>query len=61
MGPGKYNLFVLTSDNEAEQRKVELGSSNFESVEVISGLKPGDRVIVSDMKDHMSYNKIHLK
>ncbi|MCM1021089.1 MAG: HlyD family efflux transporter periplasmic adaptor subunit [Muribaculum sp.] len=60
-GPGQYKLFVLTSDNEAELRKVKLGSSNFESVEVISGLEIGDRVIISDMKSYMSHNKLNLK
>ena len=61
MGPGKYDLFVLTSDNEAEKRKVELGQSNFESVEVISGIKPGERVIISDTKSYTSNSKLRIK
>ncbi len=60
-GPGKYNMFVITADDEAVQRKVDLGSSNFESVEVISGLKPGDRVVISDMKNYTSNKSLHLK
>ena len=37
VGRGEYDLFVRTSDNELEKRKVQLGDSNFEYVEVISG------------------------
>ena len=29
--------------------KIQLGDSNFEYVEVLSGLQPGDRVVISDM------------
>ncbi len=37
VGRGEYDLFVRTSDNELEKRKVQLGDSNFEYVEVVSG------------------------
>ena len=43
------------------KRKVQLGDSNFEYVEVISGLKPGDKVVVSDMSSYKNKNKLKLK
>lgn len=49
MGSGEYELFVMQSSNELVKRKVRLGESNFEYVEVLSGLQEGDKVIVSDM------------
>ena len=49
VGRGEYELFGCNSDNELVKRKIQLGDSNFEYVEVLSGLQPGDRVVVSDM------------
>ncbi len=49
VGRGEYELFVQDSKDEIVKRKVQLGDSNFEYVEVISGLKPGDKVVVSDI------------
>ena len=46
--------------NELVKRKVQLGDSNFEYVEVLSGLQPGDRVVVSDMKDFRNKRKVRL-
>lgn len=43
VGRGEYELFVCTSENEMVKRKVQLGDSNFEYVEVVSGLQPGDK------------------
>lgn len=59
-GPGNYNLFVLTSDDELERRVIKLGDSNYEYVEVVSGLKPGDRVVISDMSDYENSKKLKL-
>ncbi len=50
-GPGVYDLFVESSDGELEKRQVKLGDSNYEYVEVVSGLKKGERVVVSDMSN----------
>ncbi len=61
VGRGEYDLFVRTSDNELEKRKVQLGDSNFEYVEVVSGLEPGEQVVVSDMSNYKSKNSLKLK
>ena len=47
VGRGEYELFVQDSDNEIIKRKVQLGDSNFEYVEVVSGLQPGDKVVLN--------------
>ena len=61
VGRGDYNLFVLDGDDQLVKRKVQLGDSNFEYVEVISGLQPGDQVVVSDMSEFRNKNKLKLK
>ena len=61
VGRGLYDLFVQDSKDEIVKRKVQLGDSNFEYVEVISGLKPGDKVVVSDMSSYKNKNKLKLK
>ena len=61
VGRGEYDLFVRTADDELTKRKVQLGDSNFEYVEVVSGLQPGDQVVVSDMSNYKNKNSLKLK
>lgn len=61
VGRGEYELFVRTSSDEIEKRKVQLGDSNFEYVEVVSGLNPGEQVVVSDMSNYKNKNSLKLK
>ena len=61
VGLGDYELFVLDSEDELVKRKVKLGDSNFEFVEVVSGLQPGDRVVISDMSNYKNKNKLKVK
>ena len=61
VGRGEYELFVCNSDNELVKRKIQLGESNFEYVEVLSGLQPGDKVVVSDMSAYKNKNKLKIK
>ncbi len=60
-GPGSYELFVMTSDDELERRTVRLGESNYEYVEVISGLQPGEKVVLNDMKRFKDSSKVKVK
>lgn len=60
LGPGEYELFVKQG-NELEKRKVRLGDSNFELVEVVSGLHPGEEVVISDMNTYKNKNKLKIK
>ena len=60
VGKGEYELFVVNG-NQLLKRKVQLGDSNFEYVEVVSGLQEGDQVIVSDMNAYKDKNKLKIK
>jgi membrane fusion protein (multidrug efflux system) len=46
---GDY-VFVVGPDNKAEQRRIQLGQSTPTIAAVISGLKPGDKVIVEGLQ-----------
>ena len=61
VGRGEYELFVMTAEDEIVKRKVQLGDSNFEYAEVVSGLQPGDRVVVSYMSQYKNKTKLKLK
>lgn len=61
VGRGEYELFVRDGEGQLVKRKVQLGDSNFEYVEVVSGLQPGDQVVVSDMSQYKNKNKLKLK
>lgn len=60
VGKGEYELFVVRGD-QLLKRKVQLGDSNFEYIEVASGLEVGDEVVVSDMNNYKDKNKLKLK
>lgn len=59
-GAGEYDLFVQNGNN-LMKHKVRLGDSNFQYVEVISGLQPGDQVVVSDMTNYKNRSKLKIK
>ena len=47
---GTVGLFKLTPDGkEAVRATVRLGRTSVNSVEILGGLQPGDKVIISDM------------
>ena len=60
VGKGEYELFVVNG-NQLLKRKVQLGDSNFEYIEVVSGLQEGDQVIVSDMNAYKDKNKLKIE
>lgn len=60
-GPGEYQLFVLDGEDKLVKRGVKLGDSNQEFAEVISGLNPGDRVVVSDMSKYQNDGSLNIK
>lgn len=60
-GPGLYDLFVRTSGSEVEKRKVKLGDSNYEYVEVLDGIKPGEEVVTADMSEYRDKNRLKLR
>lgn len=58
-GSNLQEIFVL-KNGIAERRTVKTGLSNFDFVEVISGLKAGDEVITSDMSDFKNAKTITI-
>jgi HlyD family secretion protein len=55
-------LFKIGPDGvTAERTQVKLGKSSVNTIEVLSGLKVGDQVILSDMSAYDSYERIRLK
>ncbi len=55
-------LFKMTGDGaNAERVQVKLGRSSVNTIEVLSGLKVGDQVILSDMSAYDAYDRIRLK
>jgi HlyD family secretion protein len=60
VGKGEYELFVV-NDHQLQKRKIQLGDSNFEYVEVVNGLQAGDEVVVSDMSNYREKHKLKLK
>ena len=59
-GPSVQDIFVL-GNGKAERRKVHVGLSNFDYVEIVDGLKPGDTIITSDMADYLHTQEITIK
>jgi HlyD family secretion protein len=60
MGVGEYDLWVV-KDNEAVKRKVVLGESSYDYVEVKAGLEEGETVITSDMSHYFDKKKIKVQ
>jgi HlyD family secretion protein len=55
-------LFKIGADGAtAERVQVKLGKSSVNTIEVLSGLKVGDQVILSDMSAYDAYDRIRLK
>ncbi len=55
-------LFKISADGvNAERTQVKLGRSSVNTMEVLSGLKVGDQVILSDMSAYDAYDRIRLK
>ena len=55
-------LFKIAVDGvNAERVQVKLGRSSVNTIEVLSGLKVGDQVILSDMSAYDAYDRIRLK
>lgn len=58
---GEIRLFKLDADdNHAIRVPVRIGRSSVNHVEIVGGLKPGDRVILSDTSNWDKYDRIRL-
>ncbi|MEO5816755.1 MAG: HlyD family efflux transporter periplasmic adaptor subunit [Gemmatimonadaceae bacterium] len=61
-GSGTVTLFkVVEAGKAAERVQVVLGRSSVNAVEIIRGVQQGDRLILSDMSNWDSANRVRLK
>jgi HlyD family secretion protein len=54
-------LFKLQPNGEATRVQVKLGRTSVNEVEIVSGLNPGDQVILSDMSAWDAFDRIRLQ
>jgi HlyD family secretion protein len=58
----KIELFKVVKDGEEAVRvPVQLGRSSFNTIEIVSGLEAGDRVILSDTSAQDGFDRIRLE
>jgi HlyD family secretion protein len=53
-------LFKFTTPTEAQRTAVKLGRRSVSFVEVVDGLKEGDRVILSDMQQYDGHERLRI-
>ena len=59
---GAITLFRLQpGSDEAVRVKVRLGKSSVNAVEIVEGLKPGDKVVLSDMSAWDAFDRVRLR
>lgn len=58
---GSSPYFFVVKGNKATRKLVKMGESNFDYVEVESGLEPGDKVITSSMEEYKHLEIIKIK
>ena len=57
----KTALYKITGDGDfAERTMVTLGKGSVNHIQIIKGLKAGDKIIISDPTSWDSYNKIRI-
>jgi HlyD family secretion protein len=57
---GKEQPVFVLAGGRAVRRTVRFGDSNFDYVQVLSGLQAGEEIVVSDMKDHLATPELTL-
>ena len=58
---GKEQPVYVVANGKAVRRTVRFGDSNFDHVQILSGLRAGDEVVVSDMKEHVETPELLIK
>lgn len=54
------DVFVLRADGKAERRTVRIGLANFDYVEILEGIRAGERIIVSDMSKYKNAKELEI-
>ncbi len=61
-GSGSVGLFKVESNGDyADRVPVELGRSSVNTIEILRGLEPGDRVVLSDMTQYANVDRVRIK
>jgi len=58
---GDYVFVVSADGHHADRRRIKLGRRNSEQVEVLSGLKAGERVVTSDYEGYEKLDRIQFQ
>lgn len=58
---GKEQPVFVVKEGKAVRRIVQFGDSNFDYVQITSGLAPGEKVVMSDMKDHVDTPELTIQ
>jgi HlyD family secretion protein len=58
---GSWAFVVAPDGKYATRRKIELGRRNPEQIEVVQGLEPGERVIVSSYQGFQRVERVELE
>ena len=58
-GASPQDVFVLGPDG-AQRRSLHTGLSNFDYIELLDGVKPGDQVITSDMSNYKNSRQLEI-
>jgi HlyD family secretion protein len=59
-GPSVQDIFVVNG-GKAERRTVHVGLTNFDYVELLDGVKPGDTIITSDMAEYKNSKEVSIQ
>lgn len=59
-GSKECYIFKVNS-NKIKKEKIETGVSNFEYVEIVSGLSAGDKIIISDMQNELKHETLSIE
>ncbi|MXV39246.1 HlyD family efflux transporter periplasmic adaptor subunit [Flavobacteriaceae bacterium Ap0902] len=51
----------VVKDNMATKRKIEIGRENSLNYEIVSGLEPNEKVIISGYEDYKQYEKLNIQ
>jgi HlyD family secretion protein len=57
----EVTIFKVQPNGDAVATKVKLGVASVSTIEVKQGLQPGDQVILSDMSQYDSFDRVQLK
>jgi multidrug efflux pump subunit AcrA (membrane-fusion protein) len=61
-GSGMVGIFKLEPGGDYAVRvQVELGRSSVNTIEILRGLEPGDRIILSDMTQYANVDRVRIK